>query len=183
MKLMTPDNSVSNNLPPFLTNSSSQNHISLWLTFEYVILFIALYASTISLAGITSHAIDQFIPDSTNLTNIIYQSEFERGMLRGYIATIIVFYPVFSLLFLHLKKLELANPQLKSIKARKMCIYITLIVTFLITAANITSTLYGFLAGTTTSNSLLHFIASLFISGGVFVYYLWQVKDDRKINA
>jgi len=167
--------------PP--VNPSYQNHISLWLTFEYIILFIALYASTISLGGITKNAIDQFVPDNTSTTYIYSLSEFNEVTLRSYVAAIIVFYPIFSLLFLHLKKLELATPQLKNVKARKMCIYITLIITFLITAGSITSTLYGFLAGTTTSNSLLHFIATLFISGGVFVYYLWQVKDDRKINA
>lgn len=163
-------------------NRLSQTHISLWLTFEYIILFIALYASSISLGGIAHSAVDQFFPDNTNV-NIYSSSEYNLGTLRGYIAAIIVFYPVFSLLFLHLKKLELSTPQLKNIKARKTCIYITLIITFIITAVSVTTTLYGFLSGATTSNSLLHFFATLFIAGGVFVYYLWEVKEDRKIHA
>lgn len=200
MSIMNPmptDKSLSSNSTPPLVkprtaglsetgtgvNPLYQNHISLWLAFEYIILFIALYVSTISLGGIASQAIDQFVPDNTNLTNIYGLSEVNQVMLRGYVAAIIVFYPIFSLLFMHLKKLELTNPQLKNIRTRKVSIYITLIITFLITALSITSTLYGFLAGTTTSNSLLHFIATLFISGGVFVYYLLEVKEDRKIHA
>ncbi len=159
-------------------------HFSLWVTFQYIILFITLYVSATSLGGILHHAVDNFIPDSLN------QSEEYGGLffwyydslLKGYLAGILVTFPVFAFLFIRLRQQLIQQPGVRNLKARKDLIYVTLVVTFIIMISHLIGTVYGFLNGTATLRSLGHLGVNFLIAGSIFWYLLQEVKEDRKAS-
>jgi len=157
-------------------------HFSMWIAFEYILQFVALYLSAISFSTLVHFAVDDiFFPnDPLSFSSLFSYSSVSKTILRVTLATLLVAYPVFASLFLMVKKQEMKNPNIRNIASRKMLIYLTLIVTFLITIGNIISTVYHFLEGSMTLRSITHLITTLIITGGIFFYYLWEVKEDRK---
>lgn len=153
-------------------------HFGMWVGFQYIILFITLYISSLSFAGVVHYAIDRWIPDALEKNR--YFNAFSDETLRWYLAALIVAFPIYAFLFLFLKKQELAKPAVKNIRARKQLIYITLIVTFLIMIGDLIKTIYDLLSGQVTARSISNFAATVVISGTIFAYYLLQVKEDRK---
>ncbi len=168
--LVNVDNSL---IPP------SAPHVGMWVSFQYIILFIALYISATAFAGILNHAVDKFIPDALDNIGTSYRT-LTNGLMKGYLAALIVSYPIFAFLFLRLKKLSLDKPYTKSIASRKLLVYLTLIVTFIILISYIIGTIYGFLDGSITMRSIAHFMVTTFIAGSIFAYLLHDVKEDRR---
>jgi len=82
--------------------------------------------------------------------------------------------------FLALKKRELIEPRIREFRLRIILIYITLTVTFGIMLCNIISTVYKFLGGDTTLRSLLHLAVTLLVAGSVFVYFIWEVRSNKR---
>ncbi|MCX7997117.1 MAG: DUF5671 domain-containing protein [Patescibacteria group bacterium] len=151
---------------------------TMWDAFEHVLMFISLYVLATAFALVLHLFVDRWIPgvpdnpyrDPTNA---------QLGMLRGYMAALIVSYPLFSFFFLRISGRTAKNPLIRAIPARKFLIYLTLVVAFLIVTGNIVSMIYTFLNGNVTLNFFLHFLVTTSVSGAVFAYYLQQVKEDR----
>lgn len=158
-------------LPP------SVSHFSMWVTFQYVILFISLYVSMIALGGIAHFAVDQLIQD--NLRS--YADMGSSYTIKWYLAAIVVSFPIFSILFLTVKRQELVKPAIKNIKSRKLLIYLTLIATFLVIIWKLITTIFNFLDGSLTTRTLAHILVTAGISGSMFFYYILEIKEDRKM--
>lgn len=152
--------------------------IGMWVSFQYVLLFISLYIWTISLGGIAYHATDRLIKDPLDFSGS--STNLENPVMKGYLAAIIVAYPIFVLLFLKLKKLTHDKPYTKSLGSRKGLIYVTLVITFLILISHLIAIIYGVLDGDIKGRSIAHFIITLSIAGSVFFYLLHDVREDRK---
>lgn len=151
----------------------------MWVAFQYVIFFIALYVSATSLGGLVHHMVDTYIIDAVNTINR-YSGGFNDFMLKGYIAALIVSFPIFAYLFLVLKRLTIKNHAVKNLKARKLLIYITMVGTFIIMLIHLISTIFNFLDGRTTMNSLAHLGVTFIIAGSIFGYLLHEIQEDRK---
>lgn len=169
--------------PPKVSSSTT-----MWDAFEHVLLFISLYVLAISIALMLNSLIDIFSPAlGTDTYSNIYNSPgmdtFRKMLMRGYIASLIVTYPLFSFFFLNVTKRTLANTALRNIHARKSLIYLTLIITFIIVIANIIHIIFTLLNGNVTANFFLHFLVSLSISGSIFTYYFLQINEDRRTHA
>ncbi len=170
---LNPSTSVGLPLPPV-------PRFGMWVSFQYIILFICLYVSATSLGGILHRAVDKFIKDDITKTSLGYSSYFSDYLLKGYIAGIIVTFPIFSILFILLKKQLVEKPAVRNLRARKVLFYITLIGTFIIMIGHLISTIYGFLEGNTTLRSLAHLGVTLIVAGSIFIYLLNEVREDRK---
>ncbi|OGH39152.1 MAG: hypothetical protein A3B44_01900 [Candidatus Levybacteria bacterium RIFCSPLOWO2_01_FULL_38_21] len=157
----------------------------MWDAFEHILMFISLYVLATSIALTLYFFIDKWFPGVT--TESYYRSsssnDLNLNLLRGYLAALIVSFPLFAFFFLHITKRTMLNPTIRSIKSRKILIYITLVVAFIIMLYNIISTVYNLLSGNITFNFVLHLLITLSVTGIVFVYYLYQVREDRKINV
>jgi hypothetical protein len=105
-------------------------HFGMWVAFEYIIMFICLYISFTSLAGLMDHAVNQIFPDNLDSTTY-YSSSSDDFWLKGFISGIVVAFPIFAALFITLKKQAYQKPIVKNLKVRKVLIYITLVITFL----------------------------------------------------
>ncbi|OGK09938.1 hypothetical protein A2767_00990 [Candidatus Roizmanbacteria bacterium RIFCSPHIGHO2_01_FULL_35_10] len=164
--------------------SKAGTSLSMWDAFEHILLFISLYVLATSVALTLHYFVDKWFPgvieDSYNYR---YKDSWNLTLLRGYIASLIVSYPLFAFFFLKVAKRTEEYPDVRNLNARKSLTYFTLVVTFIIVLVNIISLIYGFLNGNATINFILHFLITVSVSGAVFAYYLNQVKEDKKING
>lgn len=153
----------------------------MWVSFLYIIMFISLYVSATVLGQTLHHFVDKYfklIKDSYSTFG-----GFQDTLLRGYLAAMIVTAPILIGLFLFLKKQELKNPVIRNFKSRKILIYFTLVVTFLIAIWRIIRTIFEFLGGEVSVSVVLHTLITLGIAGAIFIYYLIEVREDRKNNV
>lgn len=153
-------------------------HFGMWVVFLYLMLFISLYVFAGALAGVLYSAVTDLIPDA--LDTVGYNYSRGNGAMQGYLACLIVGFPIFALLFIILKKQILKTPAIKGLKIRKVLIYFTLIVTFLIILGHSIASVYGFLGGMVTLRSLANLGVTFLVAGGVFIYFLLDVLGDRK---
>ncbi len=170
--LMPVNNNI--NLPP-----PPIPRVEMWVALQYFILFISLYVSATCLGGILHTMVDQYI-NSTGARNP--SGIFGAPLMKYYLAGIIVTYPIFVALFILLKKEIIKRPIVKNVKERKSFIYLTLGATFIIMIIHLIGTVIGFLNGNTTLNSIAHLFVTFLVAGSIFVYFLNEVREDRKTN-
>jgi hypothetical protein len=143
---------------------------------EYFIMFIALWITATSFAWLLHNAVNlafaagsQSDPDT--LTSLATPA-------------LLVAVPIFSVLFLRLKKAELTNPQLHLDPSRRHAIQLTLVITFIIAIADVIAYLYSLMSGSTADSLVgssssngwadaVHMLVTLVVAGGIFVYY-WR---------
>lgn len=167
------------NLPP-----PPVPQFGMWVSFQYILLFISLYISFTSFGGILHYGVDKLIKDEISSTaNYSYFMYFGYGndwLLKSYIAGIIVTFPLFAFLFILLKDQLRKKPGIKNLRSRKLLIYLTLVGTFVIMIGHLISTVYGFLGGSTTLRAFAHLGVTFLVAGSVFIYLLNEVHEDRK---
>lgn len=150
---------------------------TMWDAFEHILMFISLYVLAIAFALTLHLFVDRFVPGVPEMYR--QPGNADVGMLRGYLAALIVSFPLFAFFFLRITGRTLKNPLIRAIPARKFLIYATLVVAFVIVTGNIINIIYNFLNGNVNLNFFMHFIVTSIVSGSVFAYYLQQVKEDR----
>lgn len=154
---------------------------SMWFGFLYVILFKTLYVSAIALAGLLNHAVNEFIPDALTKSGFSYYYwNYGDYFLKGYLASIIVAFPILAIVFLILKRKESIEPRIREFRLRIVLIYITLTITFTIMLSNVISVVYKFLGGEATLRALAHLGVTLLISGSIFLYFILDARSKKR---
>ncbi len=172
---LTPSSASGPSLPP-----PPVPQFGMWVSFQYIILFICLYVWATSFGGILHHGVDKLIKDELDNTSLNYYGSVDDWLLKTYIAGISVAFPIFALLFIVLKRQLLNKPAVKNLRARKILIYLTLVGTFLIMLGHVIMTIFNFLGGNTSMRSLGHLGVTFLVAGSIFVYLLNEVREDRK---
>jgi hypothetical protein len=147
---------------------------------EYLILFISLWVAAMSLAAVLHGIVDMTFGKGDS---------FYEGVNSFATAALIVSLPIFSFLFLRLKKQEMVNPDIRRDVNRKNAVQLTLVVTFLIGLGKTIFYIYQLLnignsdvSGVGVfASELLHTIITVGISGLIFVYY-W-IDDHKKVAS
>jgi predicted neutral ceramidase superfamily lipid hydrolase len=93
-------------------------------------------------------------------------------------ASLIVSFPLFAFFFLRITKRTIEDVSIRMLKSRKFLIYLTLVVTFIILIINVITLVYTFIGGNITVNFFLKFLITLIVSGMIFAYYLYEVRED-----
>lgn len=154
--------------------------LSMWIGFEYVLLYITMWIWSGALGGIWNYAIDKHISENAaNIQNYFF-GEIGTVLLQGYLAAILVTYPFFVGLFISLDKQVKVNPAIKNIKARKFLTYSTIVVNFLFMISMLISTIFNFLGASMSTRTIPHLLVNLIISGSICTYLLQTVREDRK---
>jgi len=157
---------------------------NMWISFQYVLLFITLWIWSIAMGSIWNYAIDKHIPD--NLAKSLsydYMSVINSTFLQGYLAAIVVAYPFFIGLFISLDKQVEINPGVRNIKTRKILMYFTIVVNFLYMITMLITTVFGFLGATTSTRTIPHLLVNLLIPGSICMFLLQEVREDRKTTV
>lgn len=155
-------------------------HFSLWVSFQYVLLFVTLWIWSIALGGIWHYAINKHIPENVALSQYNYFSMFNNTLLQGYLAAIVVAYPFFVVFFIMLKNQIEKNPGIRNIKTRKVLIYLTMIANFIYMVTQLIKTVFGFLSANSSTRLFPHLLVNLIIPGLICLYLLIEVREDRK---
>ncbi len=152
---------------------------------EYIIMFIALGVSAVSLGALLHSSINSLFGSDQSVLS-------SGGPVPFATAALVVALPVLAYLFLRLKSAELQDDSLRRDPSRKRAIQLTLIVTFLVGLGNVIYFVYSLMAGSDTdtynsfgspaANSLLgnfvHLAVTLAIAGGIFLYY-WRDEHQN----
>lgn len=167
-------------IPPSPNTAGNVNNFSnsLWDTFEHALLFISLYITAVALSILLHTITDKYVVN-TALDAVRQSTDSQNWVIRGALAALIVAFPLFAFIFLDITKRTLANSALRNLKARKIFIYLTLVITFIIMIISAIKFVFGMLNGNITLNFLLHFMITSLIPGSIFTYYLQQIREDR----
>src|SRR3990167_11137880 len=157
---------------------------SLWDTFEHILLFISLYVYAIAFTLMLHQFVDVLVPGGGKyVMRGDYFNSFSKYIVRGYMASLIVAYPLFSFFFIRVKKRIMNNLEIRHLRPRKTLIYFTMVVAFIIVLSSIISIIFNFLNGNVSVNFVLHFLATVLVAGLIFAYLLNEVKEERKVYA
>ncbi len=133
---------------------------------------VAFYASVIALITLLFEVINVAYPQITGA----YQ--YYNPSISLQVATLIVAFPLFLFLSWLLQKTYIADPALRDASLRRWLAYITLFVAGAIIAGDLVTVIYMFLDGQElTIGFLLKVLALLVIAGGVFLYYLREIRN------
>ncbi len=153
---------------------------------EYIIMFISLWVTATSIGFLAHEMVNNALANDTSNTYSF------AGFDQMSVAALIVSLPIFTILFLRLKKRENNDASIKNDPSRKKAVQLTLIVTFLTGLLNVIGYIYGLLTPATSGTSdyigigastqggiinLAHTLITLLIAGGIFAYY-WH--DEHK---
>lgn len=144
--------------------------------FMYLLLFLTLYISAISLGTLLFQLVNTWLPDA--LTE--YSGTGRLSMIRGSIASLIIAYPVFMWMTALLRKGIKKDPDKRASKIRKWLTYITLF----LAAGTIIGDLIALVNNLLNGDLTLRFILKILIIGGIagliFGYYFWDMKRDKE---
>jgi hypothetical protein len=132
------------------------------------------YASTIALIALLFEAINYAYPRVTD-----YYQYYSSPSISFQVATLIVAFPLFLALSWLIQKSYATEPALREAPIRKWLSYITLFVAGAVVAGDLVTVIYMFLDGQElTTGFILKIAALLVIAGGVFMYYLREIRNS-----
>jgi hypothetical protein len=164
------------------TDSQRNTFHSFWDSFEHLLLFISLFILMVALQSTLHLYVEYWLPsplEDAKLNSSLF--ELNLVLLRFYIAGLIISYPIFAFLFLKITRRTMEFPVVRELKSRKLLTYLTLFLTFILLVFNAFSIVYNFLDGNVSLNFILHFLITGAVNGLVFIYYLHQIREDRKV--
>lgn len=173
---LTPAPAPPGNIPP-----PPIPRFGMWVSFQYVLLFVTLWIWSIALGGVLHYGIDKHIPEAAALGQVDYGGMMNSYFLQGYLASLIVAYPFFVWFFILVKKQIEATPTVRNIKIRKFLIYFTMVINFIYMVSELIKTVFSFLGANTSSRAVPHLLVSLLIPGLICWYLLNEVREDRKV--
>lgn len=134
---------------------------------------VALYGSAIAFLVLSFNLLDMWMPDITEYFN----ARGSASLIRGAIAALIVFFPMYVVSLKMLHKTYQADETRKKVWIRKWLLYFTLFVTTFVIAGNLISLIYNFLNGEFTTRFILKVFIVFLVAGSIFWYYRRELKD------
>ncbi len=145
--------------------------------FMYLVLFLTLYISSISLGTILFQFVNRWFPDALEYS-YIYEST--TAIIRSATAALIITFPVFFWMSRMLRQAIAKDPEKRSSKVRKWLTYVTLFVAAGVIIGDLITLVTYLLSGEITTRFLLKVLIVLLIAGSTFGYYLWDLRGEEK---
>ena len=148
--------------------------------FLYLVSFISLYVFAFSLGAVFFGLIDYHFSSS------IYR--YDPGPSAAQttaLAAIIVAFPMYLFLMRRLAATVAADPERRQSLIRRWLTYLTLVVGAAIILGDVIALLARLLAGDPTTGFVLKVAAILVITGPIFGYYLWDMRqaEDQVVES
>ncbi|TSC52182.1 MAG: hypothetical protein LiPW41_393 [Parcubacteria group bacterium LiPW_41] len=134
---------------------------------------VALYGSAIAFLILTFNLFDMWMPDVAEY----YSARGSASLIRGAIAALIVFFPMYIVSLKMLHKAYTEDETRKKVWIRKWLLYFTLFVTTFVIAGDLISLIYNFLNGEFTVRFILKVLVVFFVAVSIFWYYRRELKD------
>lgn len=141
-------------------------------------MFISLAVFAFALGMILHELVDVLIPDPTYDSDYGYYGP----DITGYLAALIVSTPILFGLFIYNYRRTQKYQELKNLLTRKILIYLTLIYTFGHILVKLIISIAELLEGTINANFGAHFMVTVAINLIIFIYFLYEVREARKLE-
>ncbi len=144
--------------------------------FIYFGILIGLYASTISLLSVIFSLINKWLPDTTMN---YYLGNYEDSSIRFALSVLIIFFPAFIYLSRLATKALTVSPEKKEMWVRRWFYFLTLFLTGLAMAIDLSFLVYSFIGGDDlTLRFVLKVLAVFLVTLGIFRFYFYELKRD-----
>lgn len=141
--------------------------------FLHLLAIATLYVSAVSLIALFFQYINYWLPDAL--------SPFMAGdAIRWSIASLLIIFPAHIIAARIVYRDQLESPEKRESRLRKWLLYLTLFIAAVALIGDLVALVYNFLRGELSVRFYLKVLAVAIVSGGVFWYYLW---DLRRISA
>lgn len=135
---------------------------------------VALYTVVISLVNLLFTVINYAYPKVTVGYNYYYNAS---QSISWPVASLIIVFPILILLMWVLEREYKHNPEERNTGIHRLLTYVTIFVAGLVVAGDLVTVLYYFLDGQElTTGFLLKVLVLLVIAGGLFAYYLSDIR-------
>jgi hypothetical protein len=146
--------------------------------FIYLGIIIGLYVSTFSLISLSFDLINKWLPDVA----MNYGYDMYSSGIRMALAALIIFFPVFIYLSRISTKAVTLIPEKKDLWVRRWFFFLTLFLTGLAIAIDLTTLVYRFIGGEDlTMRFVLKVIVVLIVAFAIFRFYLYELRRDVTI--
>ena len=147
--------------------------------FIYLVLFTTLYLTTFNLGRLIFQFINLGFPDPAAYYDFVDSA---RPAIRFSVASLIIAFPIFTYLSLLIGRSIKRDPSKRASKVRKWLTYMTLFVAAAVIIGDLTALVYSFLGGGLSLRLALKVLTVAAIAGGIFSYYLWDLRKEESEN-
>jgi len=144
--------------------------------FIYLVLFTTLYLTAFNFGRLIFQFINLAFPDPAAYAGAV---DSVRQALRFSVASLIIAFPIFLILSLHIGRSIKRDASKRASKVRKWLTYMTLFVAAGIIIGDLTALVYSFLGGELSARVGLKVVTVAVIAGAVFGYYLWDLRVEE----
>ncbi len=148
--------------------------------FLYLVLYMTLYISAFSFGTLLFQFINRAYPDLIGYPYGTYEPT--EMAIRWSTASLMIAFPVFLYVSSVVVKAIRKDPDKRASKIRKWLTYITLFVAAGIIIGDLIVLVYNLLGGELTMRFILKVLTVGSISGGIFGYYLWDLRGEEREN-
>ena len=141
----------------------------------YLVSFITLYISAVSFGTLIFGFINRAFPDPLD-----FGRDLSSGPLTTAISSIVITFPLYLLLMWRLGKDAATKPERRESRVRKWLTYLTLVVAAGIIIGDLIALLSNLLGGDLTVRFTLKVMTILAITGCIFGYYFWDLRQTEK---
>ncbi len=146
--------------------------------FIYFGILIGLYTSTISLLSVLFGLNNKYWPEMT-ISGYYNATSYADSSIRFALSTLIIFFPAFIYLSRIATKALLGSPEKKEMWVRRWFYFLTLFLTGLAIAIDLSFLVYSFINGEDlTLRFILKVLAVLLVTFGIFRFYLYELRRD-----
>ncbi len=145
--------------------------------FMYLLLFATLYVAAWNLGSLLFDLINRALPDAGDPQ---WLAEHAGDSIRWSIASIVIAFPVY-LFLAHLIGRDLAaNPEKRLSPVRRWLTYLTLFLAAGVLIGDMIALVNNVLGGELTLRFVLKVAVAAAIAGGIFGYYLWDLRREER---
>jgi hypothetical protein len=152
-------------------------YLSAWEVFIHLVMFTALYVSAYHLGMLIFDFINLAFPDAL-------QNQATRTILnnsiRWNISSLIIGLPLFLFAFWFITKSITDDPSKRNSRPRKWLTYLTLFIAVVTLVGDLVTLVNNALGGELTVRFVMKVLTVAIIAGGVFVYFLTDVRQDEQ---
>lgn len=141
--------------------------------FLQLLAIVTLYGSAAGFLTLLFQFVNIQFPDPLAYSSM----EGARYSIRFAVSSLVVVFPVYVWIMRFLGNTYRQEPARKEVRIRKWLVYLTLFAAGLIIMGDLVALVNSFLNGELTTRFLLKVLSVFMVSGAVFWYYYWDMKD------
>lgn len=148
-------------------------------SFLYLVMFMTLGISAISTGTIAFQLINKYLPDPLAIP-YDYSMTFIEETIRNATASLIIAFPIFLWMNYLLARTVAKNPDLRLSRPKVIITYLTLFVASAFLIGSLIALVNNVLGGELTLRFSLKILTILVIAGGIFWYYLSDLRSAEE---